>query len=217
LIGSLIFIYQNRHLKSFLGYRDLQDQSNLTDLILWEQNFIWSRKHKDPDIFLLLGERTEMTTIAGKASWLEGKPLEAWMSFVSDSIVASLFYIELAGLPLLSELGFICQVNIQCRLLPSEPHLKTLVKQLWDRQACFFCGFETSVPCVDQELFDNIKYGAAYSKLIKINIRSLDDLIDIKIDGVTKRARSISNCPYIVNDIIEDQGLHCFFGRKDHQ
>jgi hypothetical protein len=74
-----------------------------------------------------------------------------------------------------------------------------------------------SIACVDQELIEEVKRGVAFSKHIEITVLSLNDVIDVKIDGITKRGRSISNCPYTVNDIIEDQGLHCFFGHKDHQ
>ena len=216
LFSDMPASYTNRYLKSFRAYRGLEDQSNLTDLVLWEQNFLWSRKNKNPDISLTLGASIEVTTISGKDLWLQGKPLDAWMSFCTDSILASSFYIELAGLPLPDKNGFACWVNIRCRLVPSEPHLKTLVKQLWDRQACFYYNCE-SLPCVDQELLEEVKYGVAYSRCIKVSVRSLNDIIDVKVDGITKRARSISNCPYRVNDIIEDQGLHCFFGHKDHQ
>ena len=207
----------SRFLKSFHGYRGLEDQSSLADLVSWEQNFLWSRKNKNPDILLSLGMSIEITTISGKDLWLQGKPLETWMSFCTDSILASLFYIELAGRPQPDKVGFACRVNIRCRLLPSEPHLKMLVKRLWDRQARFYYDFEMSIPCVDQELINAVKCGVAYSRHIEVSVRSLNDVIDFKIDGVTKRGRSISNCPYIVNDIIEDQGLHCFFGHKDHQ
>jgi hypothetical protein len=74
-----------------------------------------------------------------------------------------------------------------------------------------------SIACVDQELIEEVKRGVAFSKHIEITVLSLNDVIDVKIDGITKRGRSISNCPYMVNDIIEDQGLNCFFGHKDHQ
>ena len=74
-----------------------------------------------------------------------------------------------------------------------------------------------SIPCIDLELLEDVKDGRSYSRPIEINIRSLGDVIDAKVDGITKRARSISNCPYIVRDIIKDQGLHCFFGHKNHQ
>jgi hypothetical protein len=164
-----------------------------------------------------LGARLEVTTIAGKDLWLQKKPWDAWMTFCIDSIMASLFYIELAGPPLPDKIGFASRVNIRCRLLPSEPHLKILVKQLWDRRARFYYNFGISIPCVDYELLEDVKNGVAYSRCLDIKVSSLGDMIDVKIDGITKRARSISNCPYIVKDIIRDQGLHCFFGHKDYQ
>jgi hypothetical protein len=188
----------------------------LTNVGLWEQNFLWSRKNKSPDIFLSLGTSIEVTTAQGDP-WLQGQSLRAWTSFITESLIALLFYIELAGLPLLNKVGFACWVNIRCRLLPSEPHLKALVKQLWDHQACFYYDFQMSIACVDQELIEEVKRGVAFSKHIEITVLSLNDVIDVKIDGITKRGRSISNCPYTVNDIIEDQGLNCFFGHKDHQ
>ena len=73
------------------------------------------------------------------------------------------------------------------------------------------------MPCVNQELLDELRRGAAYSRRLDINVCSLSDLIDVRLDGITRRVRSISNCPYKVSDIIEDQGLHCVFGHRDHQ
>jgi hypothetical protein len=210
------FLFSTSSLKPFHGYQALEDQSNLIDLILWEQDFIWKRKKKTPDISLSLGTKINVTTTAGKNPWLQYQPLEILISFCADSIMASLFYIELEELPLPSKVGFACKINIRCRLLPSEPHLKTLAKQLWDRQACFYCKFKT-IPCIDLELLEVIKGGAAYSRNMEIDTHSLSDVIDVKVDGITKRARSISNCPYTVSDIIEDQRLHSFFGRRDHQ
>ena len=46
---------------------------------------------------------------------------------------------------------------------------------------------------------------------------SLSDGIDVKIDGITKMVRSISNCPYKLQTLIEDQGLDCVFGHRDHK
>ena len=73
-----------------------------------------------------------------------------------------------------------------------------------------------SIPCIDQELFKEIKDRLAFSKCIKITVLSLDNVIDIKVDS-TLRGQSISNRPYTINDIITDQGLHRSFGNKDHR
>jgi hypothetical protein len=61
-----------------------------------------------------------------------------------------------------------------------------------------------SIPYIDFELLEDIKDGRLYSRPIEINIRSLSNIIDTKVDGITKRAWSISNYPYIVRDIIKD-------------
>lgn len=73
-----------------------------------------------------------------------------------------------------------------------------------------------STACVDQELIDKVRRGIVFSKHIEIAVLLLNNIIDIKIDSITKKEQSISNCPYIVNNIIEDQELYCFFGYKDY-
>lgn len=148
--------------------------------------------------------------------WLEGKSLGTWVSFYTDKLLASLFYIELCGLPQLETRGYACRVSIRCRLSPSEPHLRALVVQLCTKKARFYWD-ETSMPCVDQELLDELRRGVAYSRRIDVSVHSLDDVINIRVDGITTRVRSISNCPYTISDIIEDQGLHCIFGHRDHR
>ena len=163
-----------------------------------------------------MGPSIDVLTTANREPQSHGQSLENLLISVTDSLLASLFYIELAGLPLLDKVGYTCQVNILCRLLPSEPYLKTLINQLHSRGACFHYGFQKSLPCVDQELFKEIKDGLVFSKYIETTVMSLDNVIDIKIDG-TIRGRSISNCPYIINDIITDQGLRNSFGNKDHR
>lgn len=173
-------------------------------------------KDKNPDISLSLEARIEVTTTAGEDLQLQTQPLNTLIRFYIDSIMALLFYMELAGLPLPNNIGFAYRVNIQYRLLPLEPHLKTLAKQLQDRQVRFYYNFGMSIPYIDFELLEDIKDGRLYSRPIEINIRSLSNIIDTKVDGITKRAWSISNYPYIVRDIIKDQGLYYFFGYKNH-
>lgn len=70
------------------------------------------------------------------------------------------------------------------------------------------------MPCVDQELLDELRRGVAYSRRINVRVHSLDDVINIRVDGITTRVRSISNCPYTISDIIEDQGLHCILATE---
>ena len=45
----------------------------------------------------------------------------------------------------------------------------------------------------------------------------MKDQIDIKIDGITEKEKSISNCPYKLSELVFDQGLHLVFGRPDHK
>lgn len=46
---------------------------------------------------------------------------------------------------------------------------------------------------------------------------TFDDEIDVMISGLTTVRKSISNCPYRIQTLIEDSGLNCTFGHKDHK
>ena len=190
--------------------------ASLTSLVSQEQDIIWSRGGKPPDAFLSLGRSLETTTTASQDQWLQGKPLRTWMNFYSDKLLASLFYIKLRGLPQLDTVNLTCQVIIRCRLVPSRPHLRALVTRLCTSQARFHWD-GTSMSCVDQDLLDELRRGVAYSRRIDIKVCSLNDVIDIRLDGITTRVRSISNCPYKISDMIKDQALDCSFGHRDHQ
>jgi hypothetical protein len=135
----------------------------------------------------------------------------------ADGLMAALFYIELIGRPVLKEAGYACRAQIRCRLLPSKPALKALVDRLARTHAHFYFSYH-KIPCISRQLHAEVMSdGEAFSRRFEFSVSSLQDSIDVKIDGVTKRGRSISNCPYTVDTIMRDQGLHCVFGHKDHQ
>jgi hypothetical protein len=90
------------------------------------------------------------------------------------------------------------------------------VERLWRAGARFHYDYKT-VPCVNQQLYEEARRGIAFSRYIEISVTSLSDEIDVKIDGITKIGRSISNCPYRLQTLIEDQGLDCVFGHRDHK
>ncbi len=286
-----------RYFKSFHGYHDgaLGGHNNPIMLAKWEQDFIWSRSKKEPDIVLSLGtgfkanapQETENRSPLGKIfcafqdtfiprlsrsfmvlleaekkhrehrnslnptalsryyrmniEFHETEPpldnvraipdMVAHVQSFADTnreklrrcannMVASLFYVELVRKPIPNEdeTVFICQLRIRCRLSPSQLALIALLQQLQDTQAYFCYDNQKSIACVDSQLYDDVKGGAAFSRRIDIIVSSLDDMLDIKLDDMFRRGeQSISNCPYHLNTLIRDQGLHCIFGHKDHK
>lgn len=135
----------------------------------------------------------------------------------TDNILASLFYLELDCLPLTSGFNFLCKARILCRLDPGTRGLRALLWQLKESQSRFYVQSTEQVPCVDQVSYTRIQHGEPFCTPVEFCISSMSDLVDVKIDGVTQRARSISNCPYKLLDLVKDQGLHRVFGRPDHK
>jgi hypothetical protein len=122
--------------------------------------------------------------------------LRAEICRCTDNILASLFYLELDCLPLSSRFNFICKSRILCRLDPGTRGLRALLLQLKESQARFYVQSTEQVPCVDQVSYTKIQHGEPFCTPVEFCISSMSDLVDVKIDGLTQRARSISNCPY---------------------
>jgi hypothetical protein len=188
------------------------------NMTIWEQDWIWSRAKKSPDVLIRLGASNTKISMRSHPWLLEysfPRSLETIM-YGADSLISSLFYIQLVRAPVLDAVGFVCQAQIRCRLMPSRPALRELVDRLLKCGASFSHGCKT-LPCVNPQLYREIKGGSAFSLYFTFSAVSLSDKIDVKIDGITREARSISNCPYVLRNIVHDQGLDCVFGRSDHR
>ncbi|KFZ18706.1 hypothetical protein V501_01063 [Pseudogymnoascus sp. VKM F-4519 (FW-2642)] len=134
-----------------------------------------------------------------------------------DNILASLFYLELDCLPLASGFNLQCKARILCRLDPGTRELLALLWQLKESQARFYVQSTEQLPCVDQISYTKIQHGEPFCTPVEFCISSMDDLVDVKVDGIAQRARSISNCPYKLLGLVKDQGLHRVFGGPDHK
>jgi hypothetical protein len=44
----------------------------------------------------------------------------------------------------------------------------------------------------------------------------METAVDVRLGDQLIGEQSISNCPYKLGKLIEDQGLDCSFGRRDH-
>jgi hypothetical protein len=189
-------------------------------LALLEQDSIWSRAGKPPDIFVCLGTGIGRDEASAEEHWLSDHRLhhnaKNAIDFTLDGLLSSLFYIELVGAPLIERFGFFCRMQIQCRLAPSQPAFMALIERLWNARAQFHYNCKT-VPCVNKQLYEEARRGIAFSRYIESSVTSLSDEMDVSIDGITGSSRSISNCPYKLQTLIEDQGLDCVFGHRDHK
>lgn len=135
----------------------------------------------------------------------------------ANNLLAALFYVELTEYPKFNRTLFTCRARILCRIGPSHKALRELGKRLKDTDAQFYLDFEQKVSCIDEESYKSLECGYCFSRNISFKVTSLEDCIDIKIDGITARARSISNCPYKIQTMIEDQGLDCVFGSRNNR
>jgi hypothetical protein len=190
---------------------------------LCEQDSVWSRARKSPDIFICLGasiEGDENSARKYSHQWLSDHRLQYnakdTISHSLDGLLSSLFYIELIGTPLMNAVGFFCRSQIRCRLMPSQPAFIVLIERLQNTRARFYYD-DKSVPCVNPQLYEEARRGIAFSRYIEFSVTSLSDEINVRIDRITGVGRSISNCPYKLQTLIEDQGLNCVFGHKDHK
>lgn len=133
----------------------------------------------------------------------------------ADNLLAVLFYLELKELPIFDGTLFTCKGRIRCRLGPSHRALRVLTSHLKETDGHFYLDFEQKLPCTDEESYKAIGSGAPFSRDVVFKVMSLEDFIDIKVDGITTRARSISNCPYKIETLIRDQGLDRPFGSRE--
>ena len=193
------------------------------EITLREQDIIFSRAKRKPDLLLVLGAR-RYAPISRPQEWIVDRRLspqhrEAIFN-ACERLLASLFYVELVALPELNDedTGFFCRAQLCCRLSPSNPAYDVLIRRLRAAQARFYYGNGSqSILCVTRQVYEQAQQGLAFSRHIEFIVCSLKDSIDVKLHGITRRAISISNCPYILQTLIEDQRLHCVFGDRDHK
>ncbi|KAM7192215.1 hypothetical protein V8F33_008489 [Rhypophila sp. PSN 637] len=139
---------------------------------------------------------------------------------ISDRLISYLFYIELAALPRFDSVPQFISLRVRCRVSPG-PALNDLVKKLYARQVnLFYRGDEvsyTQAPVCTSDVIEICKNSQPFLKKITISLASMRSTIDIKIGTSDSQSQSISNCPYMLEKIISEQGLDSAFGRSDHQ
>ena len=130
----------------------------------------------------------------------------------ADNLLASLFYLELKEEPEFDGTSWVCRGIIRCRLSPFQKGLRALAERLRETHAQFYVGFQNYIPCLKDQNYRDIEFGKPFSLPVSFKVHSLQDFVDIKLERITRRARSISNCPYKISTLLSDQGLDQFFG-----
>ncbi len=208
--------------KPIHGYcfrRGMPDE--MIKIVLNEQDLIWNRKGKSPDLVVVAGscvpayEKYELRLpriFDFRLSYDKTRLLST-----VDTLLASLFYIKLMTLPQVDEFGSLaCCVQIRCRILPPSKAYQELIAKLRLRQARFYFDFQ-SIPCVNGDVLDESQRNIPFTRCVDFTFKNCPPVLDIKIDGITRDRASISNCPYDIKQLVEDQGLNCVFGHRDHQ
>ncbi|KAH6714025.1 hypothetical protein BKA61DRAFT_689470 [Leptodontidium sp. MPI-SDFR-AT-0119] len=208
--------------RTFRGYsfrRGMADE--MIRITAAEQDSIWNRKGKHLDFLIAAGAGLpayERYNIRMPRIFDFRLPYDKTRLLSSvDTLIASFFYVKLATLPQTDESGALfCSVQIRCRILPPSKAYQELIAKLRVRRARFYFDFQ-SVPCVNKEILDESERNIPFTRCVNLSIQSYPPVLDVQIHGITKARTSISNCPYDVQQLVEDQGLNCVFGHWDHK
>lgn len=137
----------------------------------------------------------------------------------ASRLFASLFYVELMTIPSFHKGTERVRLLLQCRI-PQGLVLVEVVNRLYRRRAQLYYGEEESeLVCelmVTPTVLARCSRGERFERVLEIPIHSMTSFIHIQIDELAG-PEYISNCPYQIRKLVQDQGLDCAFGRKDNR
>ncbi len=134
----------------------------------------------------------------------------------ADNLIASLFYLELDALPVFEKTHFKCRARIGCRWSPSNLALLRLLSRMGRTETRFYINGR-AYSGADQEIMNVVHKGRPFWRPVEFELLHLKEEVNVSITGITTTPRNISNCPYVLEHLIRDQGLDHPFGREDHQ
>lgn len=197
--------------------RECSNKNDLINATLEEQKIIWKRKEKSPDILVVVGAPTfEYTHTKPSLPILDYRGHHNILNETADRLISSLFYVELVDRPQLCKNGYFCRIQIRCRLLPSSRGYQKLLEKLRGCDSRFYYDHK-SIYCSNRQMEAASKEGIPFRRHCEMTVFRLDGEVDVKINGLTGQKTSISNCPYRLQQMIEDQRLDCVFGCRDHK
>jgi hypothetical protein len=133
------------------------------------------------------------------------------MSVVIDSMVASMIYFELDGLPAREENGYACSGYIFCRLDLSPKGLRALYDRLI-KTSSWFLSQGSLVPCV-QSVPCRLP---PFKRRIQFRVEATDEVIAFSIRGITSTPKALIGFPTTLEKLIENQMLNVPFRTVDY-
>ncbi len=140
---------------------------------------------------------------------LHGETEDA-LSEVVDTLLASLFYIELLELPAFyTDPPFWLTLRIRCRLTTG-PNLTRLIRRIRAQQVQLYY-YDHSAPrsdelCSEKTYYD-VECGGEFERRLEIQVLSLGSLINLQVDGpIGGRRQNLSNCPYPLHSLLDSVG-----------
>jgi hypothetical protein len=142
------------------------------------------------------------------------------LNLVAQRMLSCLFYVEAVSEPTLYSPPETVLVRLLCRIPPSA-EMVSLVRNLFQRNTNVrYRGAEatwTAETLVTPAILSRCRSGKPFLKVFGVQMNGLETAVDIRLCDELVGEQSISNCPYKLGKLIEDQGLDCWFGRRDHR
>ncbi|KAF2849419.1 FabD/lysophospholipase-like protein [Plenodomus tracheiphilus IPT5] len=130
---------------------------------------------------------------------------------VLDSMIASIFYFELDGLPDINSKGYSCSGFIFCRLdLPASGR-RYLYNRLVETSSWFLIQ-GNPISCVQHVP----KKFPPFKRRVTFHTDSLQESIAFSIRGITSTPKNLSGFPTCLAKLMTDQQFYCPFGTIDH-
>lgn len=135
------------------------------------------------------------------------------LSSIFDSMMASMFYFELDGLPTLGNAGYDCSGFIFCRLDIPPDGLRYLYDRLLSTNSWFLIQ-GTPVSCVQSGC---VPQGLPpFRRHISFRVETLEEMLTISIRGITSKSLLLSGFPTTIQKLIVAQQLDSPYGTVDH-
>ncbi|UPK92157.1 hypothetical protein LCI18_003092 [Fusarium solani-melongenae] len=135
----------------------------------------------------------------------------------SNSLIATLFYIELNTLPSFYRGSETCTITLQCRVPPG-PALLDLVYRLYRRKTRLWYGTgaldQTEIELCTDDVVRRCRNEEPFMRELLIGVSSPGDSVTIQLQAGSGRYY-VSRCPYKIKNLIKDQGLDSPFCTRD--
>lgn len=135
-------------------------------------------------------------------------------------MISCLFYIELVAAPMFYSSPEIVHVRLLCRLPPGLETMKFVGFLNLQGIQIQYRGaeLEWSIDSlVTTAALARCGRGETFCRVLELQVAAMDTKLDLWLSGDSIGRQSVSNCPYRVDQLVQDQGLDCVFGRRDHQ